>query len=94
MKETMAWLATNYKIGIGVATGVFVILYVVTGVLICLNARKRGMDVSIGAMIPVWRISYPIRLWLQKRKERRKELLAKMQAAREVSESTPQSTNA
>lgn len=56
--EFMAWLATNYWIGIGVATGIVVISYLIVSVLICVGARKRGVDVATGAMIPLWHLKY------------------------------------
>lgn len=56
--EIMAWLAENYWIGIGVATGIVVVIYIVASILICVGARKRGVDVAVGAMIPVWHLKY------------------------------------
>ena len=56
--EIMAWLAENYWVGIGVTTAVVVAMYVLISILVCSGARKRGVDVSIGAMIPFWHIKY------------------------------------
>ena len=58
--ETMYWLAENYWIGIGVATGIVVLLYVGISLLVFFNARKMGVNVAIGAMIPVWHFKYII----------------------------------
>lgn len=55
---TMFWLAENYKIGIGVATGVAVLVYVGISLLMFFKARKFGKDVSVCAMIPLWHIKY------------------------------------
>ena len=56
--EIMYWLAENYWYGVGVATAVVVAFYILVSISICSGARKRGVDVSIGAMIPVWHIKY------------------------------------
>ena len=56
--NTMAWLAENYWVVIGVLSGIIISLYVLVSVLVCVGARKRGVDVAIGAMIPLWHIKY------------------------------------
>lgn len=56
--EIMAWLATNYWIGIGCTTGIVVLIYLIVSVLICVRARKRGVDVAVASMIPLWHLKY------------------------------------
>lgn len=58
--ETMYWLAENYWVWIGVSTGVVVLVYVCISILVLLKSRKMGVNVSIGAMIPIWHFKYPI----------------------------------
>lgn len=58
--ETMYWLAENYRIGIGVSTGIVVLMYVCISILVLLKSRKMGVNVSIGAMIPIWHFKYLI----------------------------------
>lgn len=58
--ETMYWLAENYRIGVGVSTGIVVLMYVCISILVLLKSRKMGVNVSIGAMIPIWHFKYPI----------------------------------
>ena len=66
--ETMYWLAENYWVGIGVSTGVVVLVYVCISILVLLKSRKMGVNVSIGAMIPLWHFKYPIQGVLMNRK--------------------------
>lgn len=56
--ETMYWLAASYQLGIGIATGVIVLMYVGISLAMFFHARKKGVNVSVCAMIPVWHLKY------------------------------------
>lgn len=66
--ETMYWLAENYWIGIGVSTSIVALMYVCISILVLLKSRKMGVNVSIGAMIPIWHFKYLIQGVLMNRK--------------------------
>lgn len=58
MKEMMATLAENYQLGIGVITGILVIMYITISVLAIIKRRKVYGNVSVLGMIPFYNITF------------------------------------
>lgn len=58
MKEMMASLAENYQLGIGVITGVLVVIYITISVLAIVKRRKVYSNVSVLGMIPFYNITF------------------------------------
>lgn len=54
----MFFLAENYKIGILSLSGVVITLYIYVSMFSLFSSRKKGINVTIGAMIPFWNLKY------------------------------------
>ena len=57
MSEIMAKLAENYQIGIGVTSGILIVIYVVVSIFAIIKRRKLRGYVSVLGMIPFFNIS-------------------------------------
>lgn len=57
MSKVMAMLADNYLIGIGVTTGVVVVIYILISIFAIRKRRKVKGDISIIGMIPIIHIA-------------------------------------
>lgn len=58
MSNLMFFLAENYKIGILSLSGVVITLYIYVSMFSLFSSRKKGINVTIGAMIPFWNLKY------------------------------------
>lgn len=69
--ETMLWLSNNYIAGTVVLAAVLILVYVAVSLFIIHKARRRGDDLCVAGMIPVWRFIYPIKYVVYDFAERR-----------------------
>lgn len=57
MQDFMKYWADNYQLGIGIITGVLVIIYILVSIFSIRVRRKRKGDISLLGMIPLFHIA-------------------------------------
>lgn len=74
VSEIMYWLAENYWVGIGVASGIVILSYVGISLLVFFKSRKMYVDVAVGAMVPLWHFKYIVKGIMQTREPKPKKV--------------------